>query len=160
MEYKLSNVIRGGLIYATGDTVAALLSDGFSWPRVAGILLVGCTVYAFEIPNYFRWIDRQMRRPEGLRAALWRTLLAMLYFNPVWIARHLLFLYLCTARFDAIGWSLLAVGTKSFLVNIPVSLAANYTIQNKIPLRWRFVASAVFSALMAVYYALSAIWFD
>ena len=41
------------------------------------------------------------------------------------------------------------------LIDIPVSLIANYLIQNKVRLDWRFISSALFSALMAVYYALS-----
>jgi hypothetical protein len=159
LQYKLSNILRGGLIYTTGDTLAAMLADEFSWMRMLGILVLGCTVYAFEIPNYFNWIDRQISPKPGFSAALRRTLLAILYFNPLWIARHLLFLKLFMGQYAAIGWNLITIGFISFLVNIPVSLLANYLIQNKVPLGWRFVASAVFSALMAIYYALSAIWF-
>jgi hypothetical protein len=36
-----------------------------------------------------------------------------------------------------------------------VALLANFAIQNRLPLRLRFVASALYSALMAVYYAAS-----
>jgi len=153
-------MLRGGLIYATGDTIAALLAGEFSWMRLLGILLIGSTVYAFEIPNWFKWIDQQVNEKQGWQAALRRTFLAMLYFNPLWIARHILFLKLFMGQYAAIGWNLLSVGLLSFLVNIPVSLLANFVIQNKIPLRRRFVASAVFSALMAIYYALSAVWFS
>jgi hypothetical protein len=39
-----------------------------------------------------------------------------------------------------------------------VSLAANYLIQNRISVSRRFMASAVFSGIMAVSYALSAAW--
>jgi hypothetical protein len=39
-------------------------------------------------------------------------------------------------------------------------LVANYVIQNKISLQWRFLASAIFSGLMAVYYALSELFFS
>ncbi len=154
-----SNIIRGGLIYATGDTIAALLADEFSWIRLLGILLVGSTVYAFEIPNYFNWIDRRVAQTRSLKAAVRRTLLAMLYFNPLWIARHILFLKIFMGLYGQIGWNLLTIGCWSFLFNIPIAFAVNFLIQNKVPLPWRFVASAVFSALMAVYYALSAIWF-
>jgi hypothetical protein len=41
---------------------------------------------------------------------------------------------------------------------MPVALAANYLIQNRLALRWR-VMSAGFSAIMAVYYAMSEVWF-
>ena len=153
-------MLRGGLIYTAGDTAAALLTGAFSPARTLGILLVGATVYAFEIPNYFRWIDRRVTGATGPGAAIRRTGLAMLYFNPLWIARHLLFIRLFSGQFNQIGWPLLHTGLTSFLVNIPISLTANYLIQNRVPLRWRFVASAAFSALMAVYYALSAVWFQ
>jgi len=43
----------------------------------------------------------------------------------------------------------------SFVANIPISFVANYLIQNKFKLPWRFMASAIFSALMAIYYAMS-----
>lgn len=159
LKYQPADVLRGGLIYASGDTIAALLADEFSWLRMLGILLVGSTVYAFEIPNYFSWIDRRVKQSGGLRAALRRALLAMLYFNPLWIARHVLFLKIFMGQFGQIGWHLLSIGLMSFLVNIPISLLANYLIQNVVPPRQRFVASATFSALMAIYYALSAVWF-
>ena len=159
MIYRRSDILRGGLIYTIGDTIAALIAQEFSWVRVAGILLIGATIYAFEIPNYFRWIDRKTVGIAGWRSSLRRTLLAMLYFNPLWIARHILFIKLITGAFEEIGWGLIAVGAISFLVNVPLSLAANYLIQNKIPLKHRFLASAIFSGLMAIYYSLSDHWF-
>ena len=64
-----------------------------------------------------------------------------------------------SGRFDEIGWNLLAVGTTAFLLNMPVALLANYLIQNRLPLRWRVLGSASFSAIMAVYYAMSEVWF-
>lgn len=159
LEFKRSNSIRGGLIYSIGDTVAALISDDFSWMRLLGVLAIGATLYAFEIPNYFKWIDKKVSGTMGLRASMTRALLAMLYFNPLWIARHILFVKLFMGQTDQIGWGLLVVGSISFVINIPVSLAANYVIQNKISLKYRFLASAIFSGLMAIYYSLSAIWF-
>lgn len=159
LEYKWSNIIRGGLIYATGDTIAALISDQFSVQRMIGILMIGATIYALEIPNYFKWIDKKTQGKTGLKNSLYRSVLAMLYFNPLWIARHVLFIKLITGNFDQIGWGLITTGTLSFVVNIPVSLAANYLIQNKIALEHRFLASAIFSGLMAIYYSLSDVWF-
>lgn len=160
LEYKLSNIVRGGIIYTSGDTIASFLTDEFSWIRMLGILLVGCTVYAFEIPNYFKWIDSKVGKDSGFKGSMKRTGLAILYFNPIWIARHILFIKLFSEQFEAINWSLLEIGLISFAVNIPISVIANYLIQNKIKLDWRFLASAIFSALMAIYYALSAIWFS
>ncbi len=159
LEYKTSNIIRGSLIYMVGDTTAALLSDEFSWLRLAGILLIGATFYAFEIPNYFKWIDKKVSHSGTLKSKLLRASLAMLYFNPLWIARHILFIKLFMGQYNQISWGLISIGVLSFLVNIPVSLGANYLIQNKITSEKRFIASAIFSGLMAVYYSLSSIWF-
>ena len=119
------------------------------------MVLVGATVYAFEIPNYFDWIVKKTQNLKGLKATLTKTGLAILYFNPLWIARHLLFIKLFSGQFDAIGWNLLTIAFWSFLVNIPISFIANYIIQNRFKLKWRFLGSAIFSALMAIYYALS-----
>jgi hypothetical protein len=159
LQYKISDIAKGGLIYAGGDTVAALIAQEFDWVRMLGMLAIGATVYAFEIPNYFRWIDRKVAATGNWRSSLYRTLLAMLYFNPLWIARHVCFIKLLTGAFAQIGWNLLTVGTISFAVNIPVSLTANYLIQNRIGFNYRFLASAVFSGLMAIYYSLSDHWF-
>ena len=159
LEYKINNIIKGGIIYATGDTIAAFISDDFSWMRLLGILFIGATIYAFEIPNYFKWIDKKVNSSGGFIIAMKRALLAMLYFNPLWIARHILFIKIVSSDFDAIGWGLLTTGLISFLINVPVSLFANYLIQNKIDLKHRFLASAIFSGIMAIYYSLSAVWF-
>lgn len=155
MHYKKQNIIKGALIYSAGDTIAALLLDEFLLTRLLGMVLVGATFYAFEIPNYFDWIVKKTQSLNGLKATLTKTGLAIAYFNPLWIARHLLFIKLFSGQFDTIGWYLLAIAFWSFLVNIPISFVANYMIQNRFKLKWRFMGSALFSALMAIYYALS-----
>lgn len=143
----------------SGDTIAAFITDEFSWVRSLGIFFIGATVYAFEIPRYFRWIEKKMSEYSG-RGKLWlKTMMALLYFNPIWIARHLLFVYLVSGKFDEITFGLFWVGLISFVVNIPLSILANYLIQNKISLRYRFFSSAVFSGLMAIYYSMSSVWF-
>jgi hypothetical protein len=157
--YTRQNALRGLLIYASGDSLAAWVVDEFSLTRLLGLMLLGSTLYALEIPNYFRWIDRQIADRRSPAAACRRTLLALAYFNPLWIARHLFFINLFSAQWQDIGWHLLLIGGQSFLLNIPTAFMANYCIQNKLPYRWRFTASAVFSSLMAVYYALSEVWF-
>jgi hypothetical protein len=119
------------------------------------MMLVGATVYAFEIPNYFTWIDRKTTSYNGLKKTLAKTGLAIAYFNPIWIWRHLLFIKLFSGNLEQINMNLFYIASISFLVNIPISILANYIIQNRIQLNWRFLASAVFSALMAIYYALS-----
>ena len=119
------------------------------------MLLVGATIYAFEIPNVFIWIDKKTQNLQGLQKTVTKTLLAILYFNPLWIARHLFFIKLFSQKHTEINLHLLEISWWSFLVNIPISFIANYLIQNKIKLENRFLASAVFSGLMAIYYALS-----
>jgi hypothetical protein len=153
-------MLRGALIYAVGDTIATVILGQFNPLRMLGIMLVGSTVYAFEIPLYFRWIDKCTVGIHGWHYALGRTMLAFLYFNPLWIARHLLFLAVFSGQLGLIDLSLLKTASLSWLVNIPISLIGNAIIQLKIRLSWRFVASAVFSSLLAIYYALSAVWFS
>ncbi len=158
-DYTKSNIIRGGLIYTIGDTIAALIGDDFSWFRMVGMLIIGATVYALEIPNYFKWIDSKVKNTGTFLSSIKRASMAMLYFNPLWIARHIFFIKIISGHQEEISWDILRIGAMSFLLNIPISLAANYLIQNKISIEHRFLASAIFSGLMAIYYSLSAYWF-
>ena len=160
LTYTKSNILRGAIIYSSGDLIAALLLGEFSWFRLFGMMLIGATLYAFEIPNYFAWIERKTKDILGLKKTLAKTGLAILYFNPLWIARHLLFIKLFSGAYSEIDLNLLTIAGLSFLVNIPISFIANFIIQNKIHLDWRFLASAIFSALMAIYYALSEVIFN
>lgn len=156
LHYNWRSMLAGGLIYAIGDTIAALILDRFGLPRLLGMTALGATVYAFEIPNYFRWIDRRTSAEIAPRLrALKRTFLALLYFNPLWIARHLFFIHLFSQGLEGTSWDLLRIGFLSWLVNIPISMVGNYLIQVRIPLRWRFPASAIFSGILAIYYSLS-----
>jgi hypothetical protein len=155
----LKSHLTGGLIYMCGDAVAAIVTGEFDVVRALGVFAIGAGLYGWEIPRYFRWIESRMATvPEG-RRAVFKTGLALVYFNPLWIARHLCLVYWVSGKAAEIGWQLLRIGGMSFLVNIPVSILANYLIQNKVPLRYRFVASAVFSGLMAIYYSMSSAWF-
>jgi len=152
-RYSRNNILRGVLIYPLGDTIAALILNQFSPERLAGMILVGGLIYSLEIPAWFAHISG---RYQGIQ----RALMAMLYFNPLWIARHFAFISLFSGQADSIHWSLLLISLKSFAVNLPVAFGANYFIQNKMSLRWRFFSSAVFSSLMAIYYALSRVIFE
>ncbi len=155
--YSRAEALRGSVVYALGDSVAAWIAGDFSLLRLVGMGFVGGAVYAYEIPHYFRWAERRVatcRHPQ-----LTRTGLALLYFNPLWIARHLFFIKLFSGDWSGISSRLVRVGCESFVFNIPLAFAANYLIQNKLPLTWRFTGSAVFSGLMAIYYALSGVWF-
>lgn len=143
------------MIYSVGDTIAALLLGEFNLYRLLGMIGVGAIVYSFEIPNYFAWIDQKTKSISGIKKTLAKTGLAIAYFNPLWIFRHLAFIKLFSGAYEQINGHLLLIAFWSFLANIPISFIANYLIQNKIRIDWRFVASALFSALMAIYYALS-----
>lgn len=155
----IKDALRGGLIYGTGDTIASLITGTFNPLRVLGIVCVGATIYAIEITGYFSWIDGKSQSLSGIKAKLLRMSMAMMYFNPLWIARHLLFISLFSGTYFTSDSSFLLIGFKSFFFNIPVSLTANYIIQNKVSLKYRFMSSSIFSACMAVYYALSAVLF-
>lgn len=155
LKYTKKNIIYGAIIYVTGDTIAAILLEEFNWFRFVGMMLIGATFYAFEIPNYFNWINNKTQNRIGLNKTLTKTILAIAYFNPLWIARHLLFINLFSNNFANINSTLITISFWSFLFNIPISFIANYIIQNVIKLNYRFFASAIFSATMAIYYALS-----
>ncbi len=152
------NALQGLLIYTSGDVVAQLLLHQFNIGRVMGVMMLGATIYALEIPNWFAFIDRRVTTTMPLRRATMRTVMALLYFNPLWIARHLFCLKLFAG--EVVTADLLRVAMLSWLANLPIALAANALIQVKVPLRWRFLASATFSGLMAVYYALSAVFWQ
>ena len=155
LVYKRSDIVKGLLVYSIGDSIAAILLGEFLFTRVIGILLVGATIYAFEIPNYFNWIENKTKNYKKHKKALVKTLLALLYFNPLWIFRHLVIIKIFSLQSEFSFKNLLIISSFSFLVNIPISFFGNFIIQNKIKLNHRFLASAIFSALMAVYYALS-----
>jgi hypothetical protein len=153
--FTKNNILKGAVIYAAGDSIAALILNEFSLARLLGMMFIGATLYAFEIPNYFKWIETKTQNLKGTTYLLSKTGLAIAYFNPLWIARHLFFIKLFSGQFEALNWGLLNIALLSFAVNIPISFIANFLIQTKTPLKWRFLASAIFSALMAIYYALS-----
>jgi len=155
LQFNRSDVLKGLLVYSIGDSIAAILLGEFQLTRILGVILIGATLYAFEIPNYFNWIESKTKTKVGRNKSLQKTVLALLYFNPLWIFRHLLFLKIFSFEFGFSMTNLFIVSFYSFLVNIPISIFANFIIQNKIKLKNRFLASAIFSALMAIYYALS-----
>lgn len=155
MQYTKKNILKGAIIYSAGDSIAALLLGEFSWHRILGMVLIGATIYAFEIPNYFMWIDKKTKGVSGIKLSLYKTSLAIIYFNPLWIARHLFFIKLVSFNTDAISWNLINIASLSFVGAVPISIIANFIIQNKFKLEWRFMASAIFSAIMAIYYAMS-----
>lgn len=146
-------------MYALGDAVAMLILGKFNILQMLGMMLLGGTLYALEIPAYFAWIARKTAHIQGWRGQLLRAVLAWLYFNPLWIARHLAFAKFFGGAWNEISSALLPIAVSSFLWGLPISLTGNFIIQNYVPERHRFLASGIFSGLNAVYYALSATLF-
>lgn len=160
LEYTKQNIITGLLIYGIGDSVASLLTGDFLITRLLGMILIGGTVYAFEIPNFFKWINIKIPETDkSFKALLSRALLASAYFNPLWVTRHLFFLKVISLDTEGINSSLWGIGWDSFVGSIPISIVGNYVIQNKISNKRRFLSSCIFSAFMAVYYAMSELLF-
>ncbi|MCK5191241.1 MAG: hypothetical protein KAR12_14440, partial [Methylococcales bacterium] len=154
----VKDIFYGGLIYCVGDTIATIISGTFYYPRMLGILMLGATLYAIEIPAYFRWLNRYFNQP-GYLNAFKRMLMAAAFFNPLWIARHLVFIKLLSGQWQNISLNILSIASLSFLYCLPVVLPVNFLIQNATPLSWRFVASSVFSAFMAIYFSMSEVLF-
>lgn len=152
------DAVTGGCIYALGDTIAALMIGEFQLYRLLGMLMLGSTLYAIEIPAYFRWLDRRYHH-AGLGNAIKRMIMAAAFFNPLWIARQLLFIKIFAGYWESISLDLLILATYSFMYGLVVALPVNFLIQNCIPLMWRFFASSVFSTLMAIYFSLSGVLF-
>ncbi len=152
----------GLIAYPAGDGLAQWLTGEFNVTRLAAVALVGGLIYAYEIPKWFGFIDRRFHHSAA------RTAMAILYFNPLWIARHLIFIGMAVRPEVVLVWEecmslvgqCLIVGAKSFLGAIVLSMIGNYVIQSVLSLRHRFLGSATFSGLMAVYYALSRIMFQ
>jgi len=154
----LKDAVYGGLIYCAGDTIATLITGTFYYPRMLSILLLGASLYAIEIPAYFHWLNKRFNQP-GYANALKRTFMVIVFFNPLWIARHLLFIKLFSGQWEAVSLSLLSIASLSFLYCLPASLIVNFLIQTVTPLSWRFIASSVFSAVLAIYFSMSEAWF-
>lgn len=157
--YTCENILRGAIVYAAGEAIAMLILGKFSLLRMLGMMLIGGTVYALEIPAYFAWIARKTALLQGWRGQIVRTIAAWLYFNPVWIARHLAFGKVLNGAWNQVSWELLPIAFTSFLWSFPISLTGNFIIQNYVSERHRFLASGIFSGLNAIYYALSATLF-
>ncbi|TAE29098.1 MAG: hypothetical protein EAZ92_07165 [Candidatus Kapaibacterium sp.] len=157
--YTKENILNGAVVYALGEVVAMLILGKFMWLKILGMFIVGGTLYALEIPAYFAWLNRKTAQINGLRGQLLRALLSWLFFNPLWVARHMALGLIFSGAWAGISSGLFASASSAFLWSAPVSLSGNFVIQNFVPLRHRFLASGIFSGLHAVYYALSAVWF-
>ncbi|MBT3811295.1 MAG: hypothetical protein HOE45_02935 [Gammaproteobacteria bacterium] len=152
------NVLTGAILFAAGDSIGALLTGGFLYQRMLGMMLLGGSLYAWEIPAYFAHLQCRFNK-RGLLNAFKRTLAAGLFFNPLWITRHFVFIKLFSGQWQTISPDILVIATESFIFCFPFSLLVNYLIQNVISLRKRFLVSSVYSALTVIYFALSEVLF-
>jgi len=162
--FTKQDIVKGAIVYTLGDTIATLILGEFNWIRFFGIMFIGAILYAFEVPNYFKWIEEKTKNLLGTKRTLAKTLLAIAFFNPLWIARHIFFIKLFMGQMAFMNpnnpnaltmGSLWHIALQSFIAGALVSFIANYIIQNKIKLEGRFLASAIFSGLMAIFYAFS-----
>lgn len=151
--------LRIGLVYGAGDLAATSILGTPQLLRALGIGLVGAVLYAPEIRAYFAWIERRFAHQPQHCGRWQRAALGWLWFNPLWIARHTWLLRLLEGRIADLHTGVLLTGAFSFVCNAPLALTANYLIQNRLAPPHRVVGSAVFSAMMAVYYAWSEVWF-
>ncbi|MBA4075638.1 MAG: hypothetical protein C0508_11405 [Cyanobacteria bacterium PR.023] len=164
---KTINSLIGWLLYPFGDLIGQLLLGKFEPSRILTMTLVGGLLYRFEIPAWFKMLDSISIHGKQLNW-IGRTIGAMLYFNPLWIGRHVFFIYLATHQFQvgndmhsilSVISDCLLVGFKSFLANLPISIIGNLIIQTKLPIKYRFAGSAILSAIFAISYAIEYLLF-
>ena len=58
--YTRRNLLTGAVLYPLGDTLGVFCVGDLIWTRILGMALVGSLVYGWEIPHYFRWLDKRM----------------------------------------------------------------------------------------------------
>jgi len=160
LKINWRDVGAGGFFFAAGDSIGALLNNEFLYTRLVGMFVLGASLYAWEIPSYFNYLARRFADNNSTNA-LTRMLCSTLFFNPLWIARHLLFIQVLSGQWQSVSFiAIFSVATQSFIYCFPVSLVVNYLIQNVLALRWRFLASSIFSALTAIYFAVLSLLFS
>lgn len=176
-QTRVMTLLVGWFLYPVGDLIGQLIMGHVSFARLVAVALIGGLLYRYEVPAWFRFIDRiRVTRTAGpLRffarsgqepAPLnWvgRMLMSMLYFNPLWIARHLFIIMVVTAPALGAGdmhfWgstlaAALSLGLTSFLTNLPISLIGNYIVQQRLAPHNRFLGSATLSGIMVIKYAI------
>lgn len=159
--FNKNDILWGGIILALSDGFAAYLTGNFSIIRFLGLLVIGSTLYAIEIPTFFAWLEKYTKANfTGIKRKLLKTIAVVIFFNPLWLFRHFAFIDILTGQFDLINLHLLQTASISYLINIPFSIIGNYIIQNAISLKWRFISSSIYSAIMIIYFALSQVYFQ
>lgn len=182
-KIQLKNSFFGFFVYAIGDFLAQLILNNFSLTRSIGLGIIGASIYAIEIPIWFRFIEnvriklknKKKRKNIFLKidnnldykfSPISKMLLATLYFNPLWVARHMFFIKLFSFIENGGSFNILdtfleiiPLANISFTSTIIIVFIGNYIIHNKIALKYRFIGNAIFSSLLAMYYAISIVLF-
>jgi hypothetical protein len=181
---QIRNIIEGLLVYGLGDLLAQIILGTPSLIRTIGVALIGSSIYALEVPLWFRMIEgtfclasdkiracQMFQEPDRQNIChldyKGRTLMAMSYFNPIWIARHMFFLSLLISLSNGTAFispfrifvNLIPVAAKSFLFCIPITVIGNYLVQNRIKMRYRLIGSAILSAICVFWFAISKVLF-
>ena len=180
---NLSNLLVGWLLYPAGDLIGQVVMKEPSLSRFLAIMLAGGLLYRLEIPAWFNYLERlsiskeRVQRHPALALLfsehldcmklnwLGRTTGSMLYFNPLWIARHIAIIMLATTPFPELSLKTLALtslttGLKSFCTNLPIAFVGNYLLQQHVPLRYRFLGSAFLTTILTIKYAIEFRWFN
>lgn len=172
---RILNHFVGWVLYPMGDLIGQLITGEFSITRTIVIMILGGTFYRIEIPYWFHKLetftiaDETVKKHPALEMLttrvqhnylnwLGKTLGATAYFNPLWMARHMLFITCATTPLSQIDWGntllhCLRTGSISFLTNLPITFGANYFIQAHLPLKRRFLGSALLTMTLTIKYA-------
>ncbi len=171
--------LSGLIIYPIGDLIAQLILGEVSLLRLVFVALLGRYVYAIETPKWFGFLAswKSKTKPNKLVSIFWckadsdyqfnwlgKTIGATLWFNPIWIARHMLVLELAnivTGKTSLIAFlpQAVSLGSISFVMQFPVAIVVNYIIICRLSERSRFIWASIFSGLLAIYYAIGRVYF-
>ena len=173
--------ISGWLLYPISDLIAQLIIGDVSLLRIFIVAVVGRYVYAIETPKWFGFLATwaRLNTPQGLSRFFWsksetestyqfnwlsKTLGTTFWFNPLWIARHMIILELANILTGKTGFisflpQALYLGSVSFLMQLPVTLVVNYIIICHLTERTRFFWASVFSGTLSIYYAVMKVYF-
>lgn len=180
---QLLQYFVGWVLYPVGDLAGQIIMGQFSIIRFCVLAVVGGIIYRWEIPRWFGYIEKVrftaqskekypgfsliLTESDDKFALTWlgKAICAALFFNPLWIARHLIFIScaltpLAQIDFFQLVGSTLKVGTISFFTNLPIALIGNYIIQKHLPLKFRFLGSAVLTTILNAKYAIEYVYFS
>jgi len=162
------------LLFPIGDLIAQTILGEFNFYRLIAIMALAVCFYQWETPMFFKFLDKYKTNwnlqkfiflkplftEENKLSWSGRTFGALLFFNPIWVARHIYVISLGEKHFNFVISihdiiSSLSIGTKSFIATLPIALIGNYIVQAKLPLKHRFLGSVILTSVFAIVYALS-----